>query len=91
MPTKCIFLLLKRLFYGVTIDEDFDTNANTYTNHVSVSYEFKFSSLPQTSQIGAKNAASGKALKSLCEIQNHFVQRKQNYIFPSNFAEEIQK
>lgn len=90
-PVKCVFLLLKRLFYGVDHTESSDINTNTFTSNVCVSYDFEFSYTSTLSQIDAKNHSSLKALQRLCEIENKFVQRIRNDIFPPNFAAEIQK
>ncbi|XP_055314184.1 double-stranded RNA-specific editase Adar-like [Sitodiplosis mosellana] len=90
-PVKCVFLLLKRLFYGVTLSESCDSNANSYRSNVTVNYGVTFSATSKTSLNHARDLASVRALQSLCVIENQFVQQKRNDHFPSNFANEIQK
>lgn len=89
MPTKCVFLLLKRLFYGVTIKEQSD--AHFYKSNVSVSYDSFFTATSEISQINAQNLASMKALQNYCNVENKFVQRKRNDDYPQDFAAKIQK
>lgn len=90
-PTKCVWLLLKRLFFGVTLTESKEENANTFSSKVCVSYEFNFTSPAQRSQALARNVACAKALRSLCDVENKFVQRKEKPTFPSNFASKVQE
>lgn len=90
-PVKCVFPLLQRLFFGVTCTEDTDLDTRTFKSDISVSYEYEFSSTGMRSQLHTRNLASLKALQSLCEIENKFVQRKPHLVFPKNFADEMQE
>lgn len=91
LPAKCVFLLLKRLFYGVTLSESCDSNTNTYTSNVAVNYGVTFTSTSKISPNHARDLASIRAIQNLCIIENKFVQQKRNDHFPMNFADEIQR
>lgn len=91
MPVKCVFLLLQRLFYGVTSTETIEPGTNTIKSDISVSYDNAFSATSQRSKVYTRNLAAINALQDLCEIDNKFVKRQRNDVFPPNFAGEIQK
>lgn len=89
LPAKCVFLLLKRLFYGVSLDENNDSNS--YTSNVTVNNGLTFTSTSQTSKYHARNSASIQALGNLCAVENRFLQLKHNDQFPLNFPDDIRK
>lgn len=93
LPAKSVFLLLKRLFYGVSLDENSDSIS--YTSIVTVNNGLTFVSTSRTSQYHARNLASIQALGHLCAVENRFsnrfLQPKHNDRFPLDFADEIQK
>lgn len=91
VPVKCVFLLLKRLFFGVTSTETTEPGTNTTKSDVSVSYDNEFSATSQGSEVYTRNLAAINALHDLCEIDNKFVKRQRNDVFPLNFAGEIVK
>lgn len=88
---KCVFLLLQRLFYGVTSIETTDTDKNTCASNLTVCCDIEFSATSQLSKVYTRNLAAIKALQQLCDAENKFVERKRNDNFPSNFANEIYK
>lgn len=89
IPVKCVFLLLQRLFYGVSNSETNDKT--TFSSKIIVNHKYEFSVKTLLSQIEAKNAASRKAVNQLCEVENKYNQHKQIDIFPDGFASSIQK
>lgn len=86
LPLKCVYLLLQRLFYGVTCAE-----TNKDTAKVTVCCDKDFSATSQYSYIHNRNLAAIEALQDLCVVENHFVERKKSADFPPNFATEIQR
>lgn len=88
-----MFLLLKRLFYGVSLDENSDLIC--YRSNVTVNNGLTFVSTSATSQNHARNLASIQALRHLCAVENRFsnrfLQPKHNDQFPMDFADEIQR
>lgn len=89
MPTKCVLMLLKRLYYGVNHKES--NEANTYTSNITVNYDLQFTATSNISKIDAQNLAALEALQTLCQVENKFVRNKRNDNYPQNFAENIQK
>lgn len=90
-PTKCIYWLLKRLFFSVENTETIDENAKTFTSKINVSYTTAFQHTSKLSKIDAKNFASLKALQQLCDVENKLIRQIWNDSFPSNFAQDVQK
>lgn len=90
-PKKCIFLLLNRIFFGVSKKNSIDAPTKTFTSDVCVSFDFHFSYTSKVSETDALNYASLNALQCLCDIENGFIQRKRNSIYPTNFAHDIQR
>lgn len=89
---KCVYLLLKQLFFGVDFTENvIDTDMKKFMSKVCVSYRDEFPYTSSLSKIDAKNHASLNALRQLCEIENKFVQRIRNDDYPPNFASAIQE
>lgn len=69
MPKKCIHLLLKRLFYGVSIATEKNSD-ETFQSQVTVNHKYCFLAKGQSSKVQAVNYASRNALTQLCEIED---------------------
>lgn len=90
-PTKCVHWLLKRLFFAVENTETADENAKAFTSKICVSYNTSSQYTSKLSKIDAKNHASLRALQQLCDVENKLVRQIWNDLFPSNFAQDVQR
>lgn len=88
-PEKCTYLLLPRLFYGISIDET--ENEKDFSCKMIVNYSHCFAVEHQISPIQAKNAVSRKVLQKLCTIENIFVQQQRFDQFPAEFSKSVQE
>lgn len=90
-PAKCVYWLLQRFFFCVENTESIDENAKTFTSRICVSYNATFQYTSKLSKIDAKNKASLHALQQLCTIENKLVRQTWNDLFPTDFAQEVQR
>lgn len=89
-PPKCTHLLLKRLFFGILLQNTGEPK-DIYSK-LTVNFSHEFEAHCQPSYIQAKNTVSREALKRLCFIENKFAQQRQRFDnFPNGFPKEIQE